>query len=49
MNQVQQNKEFIIRYINAINGVTKTCELLEQYVIDEELIGHILFFDTVFP
>ena len=49
MNQVQQNKEFIIRYINVLNGVTKTRELLEQYITDEELIGHILFFDTVFP
>jgi predicted ester cyclase len=49
MEQLKQNKEFIIRYINALNGVTKTRELLEQYTTDEELIGHILFFDTVFP
>ncbi len=49
MEQQKQNKEFIIRYINALNGVTKTRELLEQYITDEELIGHILFFDSVFP
>ena len=49
MEQQKQNKEFIIRYINSLNGVTKTRELLEQYITDEELIAHILFFDTVFP
>ena len=50
MNQVQQNKEFIIRYFNALSsGVPRTRELLEQYTTDEELIGHVLFFETVFP
>lgn len=49
MEQLKQNKEFIIRYVNALNGVIKTRELLEQYTTDEELIGHILFFDSVFP
>jgi predicted ester cyclase len=49
MQQLQQNKEFIIRYFNALNGVTKTPELLEKYITDEELIGHITFFDMVFP
>jgi len=45
----RQNKEFIIRYINALSGVTKTRELMEEYISDEELLGHIAFFDTVFP
>ena len=49
MEQHKQNKEFIIRYLNAVNGVVKTRELLEQYITDEELIGHITFFDSVFP
>jgi hypothetical protein len=49
MNQLQQNKNFIIGYYNALSGVTKTRELVEQYVTDEELIGHILFFDSVLP
>jgi len=50
MNQLQQNKEFIIRYFNALSsGVPRTRELLEQYTTDEELIGHILFFEMVFP
>jgi len=50
VEQQKQNKEFIIRYFNALSsGVPRTRELLEQYTTDEELIGHILFFDTVFP
>jgi predicted ester cyclase len=49
MDQQRQNKEFIIRYIFALSGVTKTRELMEQYMTDEELIGHIAFFDAAFP
>jgi predicted ester cyclase len=49
MEQQKKNKEFVIRYINAISGVTKTREMMEQYMTDEELLGHILFFDTAFP
>ena len=49
MEQQKQNKEFIIRYFNALSNNPRTRELLEKYTTDEELIGHILFFDTVFP
>lgn len=49
MEQQRQNKEFIIRYINALSGVYKTRELMEQYMTDEELLGHISFFDAAFP
>lgn len=49
MEQHKQNKEFIIRYFNAISGVSKTREMLEEYTTDEELIGHIIFFDASFP
>ena len=49
MEQQRQNKEFIIRYLNVLSGETKTRELMEQYMTDEELLGHILFFDSVFP
>jgi predicted ester cyclase len=49
MNQVKKNKEFVIGYFNAISGVTKTRELCEQYMTDQALIGHILFFDGAFP
>ena len=49
MDQAKQNKEFIIRYLNSMSGVEKTRELMELYITDEELIGHIIFFDTAFP
>ena len=49
MDQSKKNKEFIIRYLNAVSGVTKTRELCEQYITDDGLIEHILFFDAVFP
>jgi hypothetical protein len=49
MERQNQNKEFIIHYINALSGVIKTRELMEPYLADEELIGHIAFFDAAFP
>ena len=49
MEQQKKNKEFVIRYFNAISGVTKTHELSSQFMTDEELIEHIAFFDSVFP
>ena len=49
MDQVKQNKEFVIRYFNAMSGVVKTRKLMEEYITDEELIGHIEFFESVFP
>jgi hypothetical protein len=49
MEQHRQNKEFIIRYFNKMAGAVITRELLEEYITDEELIGHILFFESVFP
>lgn len=44
MNQLKQNKEFILEYINAISGVTKTRELLEKYNGDPGLVETIFFF-----
>jgi predicted ester cyclase len=49
MEQQRKNKEFIIRYITALSGEVKTREIIEQYMTDEELLGHILFFDAAFP
>ena len=43
-----KNKAFISRYFNALSGVTKTRQLLEEYVTDEKLIAHIGFYDKVF-
>lgn len=49
MEQQKKNKEFVIRYFNAISGVTKTREISQQFMTDEELIEHISFFDSIFP
>ena len=49
MDQIKKNKEFIMRYANAINGIKKQRHIIEQYVSDVKLTEHILFFDTVFP
>jgi predicted ester cyclase len=50
MQQQNQNKAFITRYFNALGGGgSKTKELLEKYIADEELLQHIAFFETVFP
>ncbi|MFN8252460.1 MAG: ester cyclase [Ferruginibacter sp.] len=50
MDQAQKNKEFIINYFNEIaGGVPKTRALIEKFVKDEALIGHIEFFEKAFP
>ena len=49
MQQQNQNKEFITRYFNALSGHAKTKEILEKYMTDQSLIGHINFFEPVFP
>jgi predicted ester cyclase len=45
----RKNKEFVIRYFDAISGIAKTRALLEQYVTDEGLMDHIAFFEAAFP
>ncbi len=49
MENLKKNREFIVKYFNAISGVTKTPELCEQYTNDEKLVEHIQFFDGAFP
>ena len=49
MEQQNKNKEFVINYLNAVSGVPKTREMLEKYMTDETLIGHIEFFEVAFP
>lgn len=49
MDNLKKNREFIIKYFNAISGVEKTRELLEEYTNDENLIEHIDFFEGAFP
>jgi predicted ester cyclase len=49
MDNAKKNKEFIIRYFNALSGVIKSRELCDKYITDNSLTEHILFFDSVFP
>lgn len=49
MEQIKKNKEFVINYMNAINGVEKTPALLSLYMTDQGLKEHIFFFESVFP
>jgi predicted ester cyclase len=49
MEQITRNKEFLIKYVNALSGVAKPRTLLQQYITDEGLIGHIEFFEAAFP
>lgn len=49
MDNLKKNREFIIRYFNAISGEVKTDALLRQYTNDEKLIEHIIFFEGTFP
>lgn len=49
MDSLKKNREFIIKYFNAMSGFEKTRELCEQYTNDEKLIDHIEFFEGAFP
>lgn len=49
MDSLKKNREFIIKYYNAISGVEKTQELCQKFMDDEKLIQHIQFFETAFP
>ena len=49
MDQQRKNKEFIINYLNAVSGVAKTRELMENYISDEALISHKEVFEAAFP
>lgn len=45
----KENKEFILRYIEAINGKVKDAATCDQFMTDQKLKEHILFFDAIFP
>ena len=49
MDNLKKNREFILKYFNAMSGHPKTRELCEQYTSDEKLIEHIQFFESAFP
>lgn len=43
------HSKFILEYFDSISGSPKTPEACDQWMTDEELKEHILFFDTIFP
>lgn len=47
----QENKAFIRRYLDALGGKDKPPAVVDQYIAasDEELKGHIEFFEAAFP
>ena len=49
MEQHRKNKEFIINYYNAMREHGAKKEIIEKYISDESLIGHIETFETAFP
>lgn len=51
MGQTQKTKEFILRYIDAfgVMPAPRTREQLAEFMVDNNLVEHILFFDSVFP
>jgi len=48
---VQENKALVGRYLDAISGKDKPRALQDEYIADsdEELKGHIMFFEASFP
>ena len=49
MENLKKNRELVVRYFNAISGVTKTEQLCNEYMTDEGLREHIIFFEGAFP
>ncbi|MBL7862715.1 MAG: ester cyclase [Cyclobacteriaceae bacterium] len=49
MATTKLNKELIIRFVNELNAVKKERHHIEQFVADEVLVQHFLFFDHLFP
>ena len=44
-----ENKELVRQYLDAINKKPKTFEVLQQYLTDQPLIEHIIYFESAFP
>ncbi len=48
MMTTEQSRQFILEYIGAISK-DKSEAVLDKYIADEELKGHILFFESGLP
>ena len=49
MNQSNAVKQWFLNYHAAVSGKKKTRELITRFIEDDKLIGHILFFESLFP
>ena len=49
MKDANDYKVFIDKYFKALSGNVKTAELCDEYMRDEKLKEHIIFFDAIFP
>ena len=49
MSLQKENKEFIIRYLNALSGKPKTLADSDKWMSDQHLKEHIHFFESIFP
>ena len=49
MVSIKKNKEFLLSYFQALNGVEKTPELCDQWMTDQKLKEHVIFLDAIFP
>ena len=49
MNNLKNNREFILSYFNALSGKDKTRHLCSHYTTDKKLLEHIAFFEGAFP
>ncbi len=49
MSTIAENKDLVIRYLDAISGKPKPESLMREYLADEELIEHILASEISFP
>lgn len=49
MSTIAENKDLVVRYLEALSGKPKPESLLREYLEDEELIEHILATEISFP
>jgi predicted ester cyclase len=49
MNSPSENKQFVVRYLEALSGEAKTSELVDRFVSDRALAEHIHHVEAAFP
>jgi predicted ester cyclase len=49
MGQAEKNRQFILKFYQAVSGEAKTGATLHRFTSDPKLIEHVLFFESLFP